>query len=118
METLATRIRMIRKDKGLSLEAFGEKIGMKKQSLSMIESGQRNPSETAIRTICSKFGVDYFWLTTGEGEPYVDDLDFLIDEIANEKGYNDETIEMLKKLFTLPPDSFEFVMELLRRLNS
>lgn len=117
METLATRIRTIRKDKGLSMEAFGEKIGISKQSVSKIENGERNPAETTIRTICSKFGVDYYWLTTGEGEPYIDDMDALIDEIAIEKGYDEETVKMLKKLFSLPPESFEFVMDLLRKLK-
>lgn len=117
METLAERIKQVRKDAGLSMETFGEKIGITKQSVSRIEKEQNAPAETTIRTICSKFGVDYYWLTTGEGEPYIDDMDALIDELAIEKGYDEKTVTLLKKMFSLPPDAFDLVMNLIEKLK-
>lgn len=64
------RIKLIRKNNNLSMEKFGEKIGLKKNSISQIESGINNPSEAAIKSICREFNVNENWLKTGEGEPY------------------------------------------------
>lgn len=65
------RIKQIRKDKKLSMEKFGDKIGLKKNSVSQIESGINNPSETVILSICREFRVNENWLRTGDGEPYI-----------------------------------------------
>lgn len=64
------RIKSIRKERDLSMEKFGERIGLKKNSVSQIESGVNNPSETVIKSICREFKVNETWLRTGEGEPY------------------------------------------------
>ncbi len=76
--TQGERIRMLRKNLGLTLEKFGERIGMKKNSISQIENGRNAVTEQVIKSICREFGVDYIWLTTGEGEMFVDsDSDFI-----------------------------------------
>lgn len=64
------RIRKIRKDAGLSQQAFCEKIGVRQQAVTNWETGQRQPSNPVIETICIAFGVNKGWLMTGEGEPY------------------------------------------------
>lgn len=116
-ETLAQRIRFVRKEKGLTMEQFGERIGISKQSVSKIEKELNAPAETTIRTICSKFGIDYFWLTEGTGDMYIDNMDFWIEEIGNEKGFAPETTETMKKLFSLPPDTFELIVQLIDKLK-
>lgn len=68
---LKDRIKKIRKDKKLSMEKFGDRIGLKKNSVSQIESGVNNPSEAVIISICREFRVNESWLRTGEGEPYI-----------------------------------------------
>ena len=45
MEQIGDRILYIRKELGLSQEAFGSKIGIKKSSMSSIEKNKSNPSE-------------------------------------------------------------------------
>jgi len=64
---LNNRIKEIRKTKKLSQEAFGEKLGITKSSVSLLESGKNNPSEQTIMLICKEFGVNEVWLRTGEG---------------------------------------------------
>ena len=68
------RVREVRKDLGLTLDKFGEHIGIKKSALSSIENGKSNLTEANIKAICREFNVDYIWLTTGKGEMYVDTL--------------------------------------------
>lgn len=105
------RIRAIRKDKGLTMQAFGESIGMSKASISGIESGKNGPSEQTIRLICSVYKVDYIWLKEGKGSMYLDDTDNLVDEIAIEQNLDPDTTRTLKRLLRLSPDSQKIVLK-------
>lgn len=105
------RIRAIRKDKGLTMQAFGESIGMSKASISGIESGKNGPSEQTIRLICSIYKVGYFWLKEGKGSMYLDDTDNLVDEIAIEQNLDPDTTRTLKRLLRLSPDSQKIVLK-------
>ena len=64
---MGERIREIRKALGMTLEQFGERIGISAQSVSRIETGINNPSEQTIRAIIREFDVNEYWLRTGEG---------------------------------------------------
>ena len=65
---MGERIREIRKALGMTLEQFGERIGITASSMSTIENGKSNPSEQTIRAIIREFGVNEVWLRTGVGE--------------------------------------------------
>lgn len=117
MQTLNQRVRTLRKTLGLTVETFGDKLGMSKSSVSGIENGRNGASEQTIRLICSTFGVDYFWLTEGKGEMFVDSLDVIIDELAAEKHWDEQTISIMKKLYSLPPEQFDIVCRLIENLK-
>ncbi len=61
------RIKLIRKNKGLSQEEFGKRLSVTKASISRIEAGINNPSDQTIKLICSEFNVNENWLRTGAG---------------------------------------------------
>lgn len=67
------RIKNLRKALGLSQEAFAKKLGMKGSAISLLESGKRNLTDQNIKAICREFNVDYLWLTTGQGEMFIQD---------------------------------------------
>ena len=75
------RLKLLRKTLKLSQDAFAERIGMKGSSISLLESGGRNITEQVIKSICREFNVDYIWLTTGDGEMFVDNDDDFIERI-------------------------------------
>lgn len=75
------RIRELRKSLNLTMEAFGERIGVSKSTISNIENGNREATEHMIKSICREFGVDYIWLTTGEGEMFVESDDDFMERI-------------------------------------
>ncbi len=81
--TINERVRAVRKSKevNLTLEKFGERIGLKNNSLSQIETGKNSLTEQNIKAICREFNVDYMWLTTGEGEMFSESDDNLIETI-------------------------------------
>ncbi len=65
------RIKQLRKELGLTLEKFGEKIGVTKQTVSRIENGINNVTDQMFKSICREFNVREEWLRTGEGEMFV-----------------------------------------------
>ena len=65
------RIKQLRKELGLTLEKFGEKIGVTKQTVSRIENGINNVTDQMFKSICREFNVNENWLRTGEGEMFV-----------------------------------------------
>lgn len=64
------RIKSIRKQFGLTQVAFGEKIGVKGNTITNYENGLRKPTDAVIHSICREFGVNEDWLRTGNGEMY------------------------------------------------
>ena len=83
--TVGERVKELRKNiLGLSMEAFGEKLGVKKAEISNIENGNRNLTEQMAKSICREYRVNYFWLTEGDGEPFVDLPETTLDELCVE----------------------------------
>ena len=70
MDTINSRIRLVRTEKKLTQKAFAEKLNMSENFIWMIEKGDRIPSDRTISDICRIFSVDEVWLRTGVGEPF------------------------------------------------
>ena len=100
--TQGERIREVRKALGLTLEKFGEKIGMKKNSVSQLENGKNSVTEQVVKAICREYNVDYMWLTTGDGEMFIDTDDDFIERIDRIMAGEDEARKNL----------FKFMLEL------
>ena len=62
------RIAQIRKESALSQRAFADRIGITKNFVSLLETGNRVPSDRTISDICREFSINESWLRTGEGE--------------------------------------------------
>ena len=75
------RIKQLRKELGLTLEKFGERLGVSKVAISLIENGKNALTDQMFKSICREFNVDYIWLTTGDGEMFVDTDDDFIERI-------------------------------------
>lgn len=65
------RVKELRKFLGFSGEKFGERLGVTKTAISLIESGKNNITDQMVKSICREFGVSEEWLRTGEGEMLV-----------------------------------------------
>ena len=65
------RIREIRKDHNLTQTEFGERIGVKGNTVTGYEKENRIPSDAIILSICREFNVNEEWLRTGQGEKYL-----------------------------------------------
>lgn len=98
------RIKELRKELGLTLEKFGERIGMKKNSLSQIENGKNNVTEQLFKSICREFNVDENWLRTGEGSMFNNTDTFSLDDYAKQYNVSELELEIVKAYFELDAD--------------
>lgn len=64
------RIKAVRKALNLTQQAFADKMGMQRATLSKYEAGKNLPSATAMSLICRTFDVNEVWLRTGKGEMF------------------------------------------------
>ena len=68
--TQGDRIKLIRKDAGLTLEKFGERLGVGKTAISKLENNERSLTDQMAKSIYREYGVNEEWLKTGEGEMF------------------------------------------------
>ena len=68
--TQGERVKEVRKSLNLTMEQFGNKLGVTKVAISNIEKEKRNLTEQMSRAIFREFNVSEEWLKTGEGEMY------------------------------------------------
>lgn len=97
------RIKEVRAHTGLSATDFGAKIGIKKSSVSLLESGKNNPSERTILAICREFGINEHWLRTGEGEMLDEANPSLISRLAKEKNLSQREQAVISAFLDLSP---------------
>ena len=81
---LGERIKKVRRSLDLTQQEFGGRIGIKPNSISLIESGNRNASEQVVLAVCREFNVSEVWLRTGEGEMIVPKEADALDELVKQ----------------------------------
>lgn len=94
-----TRIKLIRINLKLSQKDFGERIGLKSNSISDIENGKNELREQVLRAVCREFNVNENWLRYGEGNMFdtLSDYDELMAHIGRICSDDDEYKKMILK---------------------
>ena len=114
------RIRNLRKYLGLTMEKFGEQLGVGKTAISNIENGNRNVTEQMCKSICREY-VNEVWLRTGTGEMFVvhkDETAAIISDLLesiNNKSY-DFILDVLKVYQTLPSANQDVIKNFCQQL--
>lgn len=103
MSAINDRIRELRKGKGLTMEQFGDVIGLTKATVSRLESGAVSATEQTVKSICREFGVSETWLRTGEGQMLDDAADSVLDRLAAEYHLDDRKRAILTAFLKLSP---------------
>ncbi len=116
--TLGERIREVRKSLKMTMDQFGERIGVTKSTISNIENGNRNATEHMIKSICREFEVNEEWLRTGTGDIF---KEMTADEqVCNRFRYIIENASPVKKVllsallelvYSAPDDSLDTVIK-------
>lgn len=89
------RIKIIRKNAGLTQSDFANKLDLSRNFICMVESGERLPSDRTINDICSKFHVDENWIRTGKGDMYIS------------RSRNQEIVDFMNDVIECKDDDFK-----------
>ena len=113
------RIKEARKSKGMTQQQLAEAIGLSRNYIAMIETGQREPSDRTISDICRVCGVNEVWLRTGAGEPYADrsrseELAAIFEQV--EIGDN-EKAKLIRAMARMPDEAFPAFVKFLEGLH-
>lgn len=98
------RVSQIRKDHNLTLEEFGNRLGVSRSAISNIECGKRGVTNQMRAAIIKEFNVNETWFRTGDesGGKYLqktveDEITDLFTEIMNAP--EDDNLRCLARAF-------------------
>lgn len=89
------RIKKLRKEFDLTQQKFGEKLGVKGNTIAQYELGRSNPVDSVISLMVREFNVSEDWLRNGTGEMFI------------ERNDEDVLMEWAGKVLGSQPDSFK-----------
>lgn len=118
--TVNDRIKIVRKRLDLTQQEFADRLGLKRNSVSLIESG-RNTSEQTIIAICREFGVRREWLETGEGEMEAASPTEELDALAKKYRLRHKDYVLVEKFVALSSEErdsvFRFMQDVISGAN-
>lgn len=113
------RIKQIRKEHHLTQAAFGERIGVKGNTITNYENGIRNPTDAVVLAICREFGVNEKWLRTGQGTMKIE-LDpedrFFMNVGKLQKTDNETIMRWVNAIAETSPEALKQVENFLKNL--
>lgn len=115
--TQGERVKEIRKALDLTLDKFGEKVGVKKQTVSRIENGINNVTEQMILSICREFNVNYDYLVNGEGEMFDDLPQTVLDELCVQYDCDSFDRVLIEEYLKLSADDKQVLKDFIKRLS-
>lgn len=110
------RIRILRKELGLSQEEFGKRVGVSNTAISKLEKGERNITEQMILSICRVFRVNYFWLSKGDGDMFSGTPESVVDELAEDYDLDDIDKKLIQKYLEFTPEKRAVLKEYMKSI--
>lgn len=105
------RIKQIRRELGLTQQEFADRIGLKQNSIALIESGKRNISDQAVLSICREYGINEEWLRTGKGEKIVPDASDELEALVRKYDLSNADQVLIEKYINLKAGSRETIID-------
>lgn len=114
MDNCNERIKLIRKELGLSQKDFGERINISRGHIAGFETGKSNITERTIRDICREFNINEQWLSTGEGEmykpqPQINELEYLMGKFSINAEEDEMRTRIIKALLKLDDSGWKVI---------
>lgn len=108
---MKTRLRELRKVLGLTQQKFGERIGVKANTIATYEIGRNNPIDAVISSICREFNVSETWLRTGEGDMFLPAPEDELDALCRRYGLSDADRILIQRFLALPDEARQYVLD-------
>ena len=104
------RVKKLRESLGYTQQAFAAKLELAPGAVSAWETGRQEVPPSRIQQICETFGARREWLESGEGVMMGPTKKRLTEEDLAIEG-------ILDILRSLPPEKYQFVVKVARRLT-
>lgn len=111
-----TRIKELRTALHLTLEGFGDRIGVTRAAVSKWENGDRGIADSMVVSICREFGVSEQWLRTGEGEMFEQTWETVLDRLAAEYSLDKEQVSVIENFLDLSPQERTLFLTQMRKV--
>ena len=112
---IGDRIKKLRKMLDLTQQKFGERIGIKGNTVAQYELGRNEPIDAVLSLICREFNVNEEWLRNGEGEMFKPAPSDVLDQLASEYNLSNASYIAIEKFVNLKPEKrnelIEFFLE-------
>lgn len=115
--TQGERVKEIRQTLDLTMEKFGQKLGVQRSAISKIEKGHVSLSEQMAKSICREYNVNYDYLLYGDGDMFDDLPQTVVDEMCLQYGLNDFDKTLIEMYIRLPEENRQSVREYLIQLS-
>ena len=113
--TIGERIRHLRRALDLTQQKFGERLGIKGNTVAQYELGRNDPIDAVISLICREFNVNESWLRTGEGEMFAPAPNTEMELLAKKYHLNDDMCLLVERIVSLKPELqtavLDFIMD-------
>lgn len=121
MEAMRVRIKEVRKLLGESKLTFAEKMGVKQNTWSNIETGVNPFSERYVHLVCFTHKINEKWLLSGEGEMFEKDpveealknVNITTEMILSSSSVPSELRELIKSFTELTPKNQRLTLDYL-----
>lgn len=113
--TQGERVKEVRKALGLTLDKFGEKVGVKKQTVSRIENGVNNVTDQMVKSICREYNVNYDYLMNGEGEMFDNLPQTVLDELCVQYNLDDLDRNLVEMYLEMPDQVRDYLKQEIRK---
>lgn len=115
------RIRKLRKALNLTMEKFGERLGVKRNTVSQWETGTNSVTDQMFKSICREYNVNESWLRDDIGEMFripEDETAALVSDLledADDEFYK-MVLDVVRTYQQLQPDSRKVLENFCRQL--
>lgn len=114
---IAERIRELRTVLGLTQKQFGDRVGIKRNTIATYEMGRNAPIDSVFELICREYGVSRIWLETGAGSMFEsgppDPLEYLTARYKITPGMQ----ELIREILALTPAQQDIVINFMERVT-
>ena len=109
--SIGERIKKLRKELDLTQQKFGERIGIKGNTVAQYELGRNEPVDAVFSLICREFGVREEWLRNGEGTMMKPEPVDALDQLAKDYELSNADYMMIKEFINLRPDARKIIYD-------
>lgn len=116
--TQGERVKLIRAELNLTLEKFGDRVGVGKAAISKIEKNENRLSDQMIKAICREFNVNYDWLVYGDGEMFSELPKTILDELCRAYDLDEIDRKLIQEYIKMNKQSRQVLKDYIMRIIS